>query len=909
MKDTFDRYQDRLAPEEKAELWDEIAARAPGQTLDSSTTADDPAGLDRARRAVRTSQWWRRPWGWSIAATLAAAAVLAVALHRGAPVFERPDVAHLKALEPSITRQMLNGPREESNDALAAKPEGTVEVDLPSAPPAEPPAAKQKSPAAPGGEEGQASVTAPVIDASRAAAGAAASRDLAAQSNVLTKKVESIGGVIEGTVTDTTGAPLAYANVVLLGTSWGTMTDVRGHYRIERIPAGSYTLTAMLLGFEPASDDSVAIGGDLAAALDFRLHEKPLGTLPEVEVTAAREVIQKRLTSTSHSISSKDLESLPVNEISEAIGLKSGVIAKGEEIHFRGGRSGDVKYQVDGLAVRDPLAGGGGSTADASGSASPSEGKIERDTWGGVKSKQVVAKKAIPAEQGRSLSVPVGGAQPPAAAPVPPAPSVNIYGGTTLPNDEKVDAMFFQHAGVNPLIPTEEDRFSTFAVDVDNAAYTMARLYLQQGSLPPEEAVRVEECVNFFKQDYPTVRDDDFRIFMDAAPAPFADGYQLLRVGIAARAIDPAERKPADLVFVVDVSGSMQREDRLEAVKQALGYLLDHLREGDRVAIVAFGTTASVILQPTDASDRSTIRRGIDALYSNGSTNAEQGLNLGYDLARQMRREGRITRILLCSDGVANVGATGPESILSRIREEADKGIQLSTIGFGMGNYNDILMERLADDGDGGYYYVDNLKEAQRVFVENLTGTLQTLGRDAKIQVEFDPKQVQYYRLLGFENRDVKDEDFRNDAIDAGEIGAGHVVTALYELKLDNGAHWGPIATVRFRYDRPDSPAGQPDVREIASTFDVQDLAPSFERASARLRLDAAVAEYAEILRHSFYAKEGSFEQVLPIARDCARDLPGDEHVAEFVTLVEKARGLWKTRPTPEPGGPPAVNR
>ncbi|MCC7140480.1 MAG: von Willebrand factor type A domain-containing protein [Candidatus Eisenbacteria bacterium] len=925
MKEPLDRLQERLTEVEKAQVWDQIATQAP-----------------RAWRTAHTSpQWWRRPWVWPTATGLATAALLTIVL-----VKQRTEVPVVLSAgesqravtdESKVRMQSLpymaddqsatssratvppgdpgasaspsaerSGDRRDRDAIDAGSAVSRSAPPTPLGPPAQADALISESdqfasreaeapPAAARGKEGTGPATTPVTP-SRSVAGAVKDEGgskgiipmAATPSTAVTGTAGSVLGGISGRVTDAQGTPLAYASVVVVGTHFGAMTDEAGEFQIRSLPPGNYALTAMTLGYESVSVDSVAVDHDLAVSLDASLQEKPVGTLAEIEVAAAREVIRKKKSETSHTIASKDLASLPANEISEAIGLKSGVIAKGRDVQFRGGRAGEVKYQVEGIASPD----------------------AERRTSGGVT---------------------VGGTKtkvPAASAPaVPPNQPVPLHGGTALPNDEKVDAMFFQHAGVNPLIPAEEDALSTFAVDVDNASYTLARLYLQQGNLPPQEAVRLEECVNFFRQDYPKFHDDDFRIFVDGAPAPFAPGYELVRVGIAARSVAPEDRRPADLVFVVDVSGSMDRENRLQAVKESLGYLLEHLKADDRVAIVAYGNTATIELEPTAGSDIARIRAAIEGLRITGATNAEAGIALGYELARRMRedlswtdrwnrdadrraeRGARISRILLCSDGVANIGATGPESILSRVREEADKGIQLSTIGFGMGNYNDILMERLADDGDGSYYYVDSLKEAKRVLAENLTGTLQTIGRDAKIQVEFDPRQVKYYRLLGFENRDVRDQDFRNDAVDAGEIGAGHVVTALYEVKLQDGVRRGPLATVRFRYAKPDAAGTVPEVRELARTLDVLDLAARFEQADPRLRLDAAVAEYAEILRGSFYAKEGSFEAILPIARDCARALSRDPEVAEFVTLVERARDLWKQRPSPEPAGAPEVER
>ena len=523
---------------------------------------------------------------------------------------------------------------------------------------------------------------------------------------------------------------------------------------------------------------------------------------------------------------------------------------------------------------------------------------------------------SLGSEQLHSLAAPSSGAATGGAyVMTAPPPVIPITGGTTMPNDEVYDAMFFKHHGVNPFIPTEEDSLSTFAVDVDAGAYTVTRRYIELGHLPPVDAVRVEEFVNFFPQGYPKFENDDFRILIDGAPSPFGRGYHLLRVGIKGREIAREDRKRAHLTFVIDVSGSMSREDRLELVKRALRLLVDQMRDDDRIGIVVYGTTGRVLLEPVtlgepvgyagghsddpayadtrDArSGRRSILEAIDQLRPEGSTNAEHGLQLGYEMARRAYRPEAINRIVLCSDGVANIGRTGPESILAQVRTDADRGIHLTTIGFGMGNYNDVLMEQLADRGDGNHYYVDDIEEARRVFVENLTGTLQTIARDAKVQVEFDSTRVLRYRLLGFENRDVADRDFRNDKVDAGEIGAGHEVTALYEVKLAPRVAQGTLATVRLRYARPEQEgAGAPRVREIEERFDAAALSRKFEEAAPRFRLDAAVAEFAEILKGSYWAKEGRLSDVLSVARGAARSLR-DETTAGFVSLVEKAAAL-----------------
>jgi len=690
-------------------------------------------------------------------------------------------------------------------------------------------------------------------------------------------------GTIRGTVSDEAGRPVAYAVVMVRFTGWDAISREDGSFEIARVAPGSYTIETSRIGYEPARHEGVVVEAGVTTICDLRLRSKPASTLPEMEVSAHREVIRKKSTANGHAGGSAGPSS---QQLTEVVRFKAGIVARGDQLHFRGGRSGEVAYQIEG--------------------------------------------------------VPHGAGKVSGVAPARP-PVVNTAGGSTLPNDEPFDTMFFRHYGVNPFIPTDEDSLSTFAVDVDNASYTLARRYIELGHLPPPEAVRVEEFVNYFEQGYPEFTDGDFRIFVDGAPSPFGPGYVLLRVGIKARQVPDDRRKPANLTFVIDVSGSMAREDRLELVKRSLGLLVEELRDGDQIGIVVYSTRARYLLNPValgarlpaeyagrdqeeaEAVDISTGRRrileAIEQLAPEQSTNAEEGLALGYDMASSMYRPGSINRIILCTDGVANEGATGAESILARVRREADRGIYLSAIGFGMGNYNDVLLERLADEADGNYYYVDDPDEAKRVLVENLTGTLQVVARDAKVQVEFDPARVLRYRLLGFENRDVADRDFRNDQVDAGEIGAGHEVTALYEVKLARGVEAGRVATVRLRYARPDAaPAREGgasgndvgEVREISHAFDAARLVRRFEDAAPHLRLDAAVAEFAEVLRGSYWAKGGSIEAAADLAREAARDLGA---AWEFADLAEKAANLGTmvdcgpdrgsiARPRPPEGSP-----
>ncbi len=487
--------------------------------------------------------------------------------------------------------------------------------------------------------------------------------------------------------------------------------------------------------------------------------------------------------------------------------------------------------------------------------------------------------------------------QSPRDAVVTPPSAAPSTGGTTEPNDRPYGDVFFQGYGVNPFIDTEDDHLSTFGLDVDTGSYTIIRRYLRDGHLPPPEAVRVEEVVNALDYGDPPPRRGDFALTAEGAPTPFAEGerYALLRFAVTARQVAAASRPPAVLTFVVDTSGSMARENRLGLVRAALDELLGQLRPDDRVGLVVYGSRGQVLVDPT--TDHGSVRAALEHLRPSGSTNAEEGLVLGYELADRHFEEGAVNRVILCSDGVANVGRTGPESILGRIAAHAARGIELTTVGFGMGNYNDVLMERLADTGDGRYAYVDALPEARRIFSEELTGTLLTVARDARAQVDFNPATVARYRLLGYENRDIADERFRDPTVDAGEVGAGHTVTVLYEVKLQPGVRrrsGAPLAALSLRWRPMD---GSPE-QEIQRSLAVRDLAPSWEAASPALRLASLAAEFAEILKGTYWAREGDMGDVLRRAQELAPAFAGDARMADFVGLVAAAAELQDQTPS-----------
>lgn len=462
---------------------------------------------------------------------------------------------------------------------------------------------------------------------------------------------------------------------------------------------------------------------------------------------------------------------------------------------------------------------------------------------------------------------------------------------TTVYQDYPYPDVAFPDQDFNPPVDTDWDGVSTFALDVDTGSYSIARKFVLDGYLPDPDSVRVEEFVNYFHQDYNQPRwADGLAVTVDGSTTPFLSSPfdRIIRVGIQSAELPEELRRHAALTFVIDTSGSMEEGRRLDLVKESLRMLVDELQPTDTVAVVAYNDIASVILGPTAIEDRDSILHAIDNLRAGGSTNAEAGLTLGYRLAADAYREGAINRVVLASDGVANVGTTDPEGILRLIADDAARGINLVTVGVGMGNYNDVLLEQLADQGDGFYAYVDDLDEAHRIFVQDLTATLQTAAQDARVQVEFNPDVVQSYRLIGFENRAMADQDFRNDYADAGEIGAGHTVTALYEVRLYEQNPDAAMGVVRLRWLHPESR----EARETEQFFGPENLYQAFEVASPHFQQDVFVARYAELLRFNSWDQNLalSLEDLVNRASALRGNLD-DDSFNEFVELVDRA---WK---------------
>jgi Uncharacterized protein containing a von Willebrand factor type A (vWA) domain len=457
----------------------------------------------------------------------------------------------------------------------------------------------------------------------------------------------------------------------------------------------------------------------------------------------------------------------------------------------------------------------------------------------------------------------------------------------------------FLPAGTNPR--------STFSIDVDAASYTNVRRFLTAGQRPPKDAVRIEELLNYFRYDYPEPDGKDpFSVTTDVAVAPWALEHRLLRIGIKGRSLHTEAVPASNLVFLLDVSGSMQPPNKLPLVKQAFRLLVQELRPQDRVAIVVYAGAAGLVLPSTPGSDKAAILAALDRLEAGGSTAGGAGLRLAYDVARQHWARESNNRVILATDGDFNVGESSDAAMVRLIEERRDQGVFLTVLGFGTGNLKDSRMEQIADKGNGHYAYVDNLNEARRVFVREFAGTLVTIAKDVKIQVEFNPAKVAAYRLVGYENRALRNEDFADDRKDAGELGAGHTVTALYEIvpvgaSLENtGGDLGDLKYQRVEprpgVDRDEWLTVQLRYKEATGTTSRLLSHPVRVRRPAQepggdFRFASAVAAFGLVLRESQYRGTATLDQVLELARGSeGRDPDGER--AEFVRLVESARLL-----------------
>jgi Ca-activated chloride channel homolog len=453
----------------------------------------------------------------------------------------------------------------------------------------------------------------------------------------------------------------------------------------------------------------------------------------------------------------------------------------------------------------------------------------------------------------------------------------------------------FKNVISNPL--------STFSIDVDNASYSNIRRYINMGQIPPADAVRIEEMINYFKYEYPEPSGDHpFSVYTELTVCPWNNKHQLLHVGLKGRSIDKSSLPPSNIVFLIDVSGSMGAPNKLPLLKSAFGLLVNELRSKDRVAIVVYAGAAGLVLESTPGNYKEKIMSAIDNLEAGGSTAGGAGLKLAYAEAQENFITGGNNRIILATDGDFNVGESSNGGMERLVEEKREEGVFITVLGFGMGNIKDDKMEIIADKGNGNYSYIDNLQEARKVLVREFGGTLFTIAKDVKFQIEFNPSKVQSYRLIGYENRLLNDEDFNDDRKDAGEMGAGHNVTALYEL-IPSGSdetipsvdplkyqkpkesvrveesHSGEYLTIKLRYKKPDGNTS------ILMEKPVRGYVKDIDDASDNLRFAAAVAEFGMILRNSEFKGKSTLQSAITLARS-ARGLDEDGYRAEFVRLI-----------------------
>lgn len=463
----------------------------------------------------------------------------------------------------------------------------------------------------------------------------------------------------------------------------------------------------------------------------------------------------------------------------------------------------------------------------------------------------------------------------------------------------------YAYINENDFKTATDEPLSTFSIDVDNASYTNTRRFLSQNStMPPTDAVRIEEFINYFDYNYPVPsKEETFSVNNELAVCPWNSKNYLLRIGIKGYTI-PTEQLPhSNLVFLVDVSGSMSDGNKLPLLKKSLALLLEKLGERDRISLVVYAGSSGVVLQPTPASEKSTILAALDKLEAGGSTAGFEGLQGAYQLAEKHFIPNGNNRIFLATDGDFNVGPSSDGEMARMVEKYRDKGIYITVLGFGMGNYKDSKMEIIADKGNGNYFYIDDISEAQKVLVDNLAATMYTIAKDVKIQVEFNPAHVASYRLIGYENRLLNNQDFEDDTKDAGELGAGHTVTAVYEIvpsggntnninklkyqnkTLNDAAASNELVTVKFRYKKP----GEDKSREIVKV--VNNNAQQFEQASTDFRFTAAVAGWGMLLRQSKHSGNFSYDNVLQIASNAlGDDMYG--YRAEFLRLVKQSKTL-----------------
>jgi Ca-activated chloride channel family protein len=679
---------------------------------------------------------------------------------------------------------------------------------------------------------------------------------------LLTALVAAQVGQIAGTVRDTAGNVLPGVTVqvtspALIEKSRLTTTDAKGRYAITQLPVGTYEVIFSLQGFTTEKRPAIQVTSDFTAVVNAEMRVSP--TQQDVSVLAEAPVVDVQNSRVQQVFQGSEIAELPTTrDLPGILQMVPGTSAN------------QGRVMVDGMALNP-----------GTGAASTMSGSLGESTTGGAAINIVTRTGAIAST---------------------PHPGV-VVGSVATPDLESYKAApehLFRRVADEPL--------STFSIDVDTAAYANVRRFLNDGQLPPPAAVRVEEMINYFRYDYAQPKGDvPFSVTTELAESPWNPRHRLVLVGLQGREIDDDGRTPRNLVFLLDVSGSMTSPDKLPLVRNAMRMLVDVLEPRDRVAIVVYAGQSGVALPSTTGDRKEVIHEAIARLQAGGSTNGGAGIRLAYQIAREHFIKKGVNRVVLATDGDFNVGVTSHDELLRLIEEERKSGIFLSVLGVGTGNLKDATMEMLADKGNGNYSYLDSLQEARKVLVREAGSTLVTIAKDVKIQVEFNPQTVSAYRLIGYENRLLKNEDFNDDRKDAGEIGAGHSVTALYEI-VPVGADVPSPGVDPLRYQQTSAPARVPTaaafsdelmtvkLRFKAADGDTSRLVSSVVRnkpqpMTANIGFASAVAELGMLLRDSVYQSSASYEGLSARARTFrGSDLEG--YRAEFIRMAELAATL-----------------
>ncbi len=707
-------------------------------------------------------------------------------------------------------------------------------------------------------------------------------------------------GEIQGKVTDAdTGEALPFANVSIeiAGKTMGTTTDFDGIYSLSPIPSGRYEVTFAFVGCDTKKITEVEVNIDKTTFLNASLTSNS-------ELLDAVEVVEYKIPLLDHSstkrkkrqrrrknkVTSQQIESMPTRNVKSIAGQAAGVSqSDGGETIIRGSQSSGTDYYIDGIKVK------GTSPLPAN--------SIEQlsTVTGGVPARYENAGKYKAAQNTSSKST------------LPKATKEEIF--MHHDTSQEIDKPSNPYKDISieyPMLSVAKAPLSTFSIDVDRASYSQLRSTLNYGSMPHPDNVRIEELINYFDYEYrPTQGKAPFSITTELSDCPWNPKHQLALVALQGRKITLEQTPPQNLVFLLDVSGSMSSSNKLPLLKNAFRLLVGQLRPKDKVAIVVYAGAAGMVLPSTSGSEKSKILNALSQLNAGGSTAGGAGIELAYQLAQKSFEEGGNNRVILATDGDFNVGVSSNGELTKLIEQKRKTGIFLTVLGFGMGNYQDEKMEELSNHGNGNYAYIDNQKEARKVLIKELGGTLHTIAKDVKLQVEFNPKEVQGYRLIGYVNRRLADEDFNDDTKDAGEMGAGHSVTALYEIvpsnvsfddqssnidalkyqnqkasKTNATANKGEILTVKVRYKEPTADISTKTEHILAAT----DYTP-IETASNNFQWASTVTTFGIKLQNTPLEKDISYEALLEVAQK-AKDKDSFGYRQEMIDLIQKVKEL-----------------